>query len=266
MDQRLAFSKTVGPSLPGSLHFAGLGEGTDQLPTYVDFRSGIPFKLVLGGTFRMGCSEAEEAAARAIEDPPNITFGELRPVRSRHVGPFLMGITPVLIGEYLWLGGEKLGEWRGWPNHPAAAKREEAITLAGKLGCRLPLETEWEYACRATTQTLFPWGDALLSEPKLEPWLNTNFAGNVPRVCNRFGLKGLFTGEWCLDEYRPNYAPSAEPRPGEYVVRGGGSLFWPWQNASEWVWCMAAMRMPSGDLPPEGTCGFRLVRDVNGGE
>lgn len=260
---RIAWSRKLAPSLPQSLHFDRLGEGVDELPTFIDQNSGIPFKLVPGGTFRMGCSAAEEAAARKIENPPNITFDELRPVRTRRVKPFLISVPPVLIGEYLWVGGKSLGPHKGWPNHPIAVTRAEAVKLSARLGYRLPTEAEWEYACRATTRTLFPWGDALLSEQELEPWLNTNFAGNISRASNRFGLKGLFTGEWCSDEYRPSYSPNDRPQRGAYVIRGGGSCFWPWQNAGEWVWCMSSMRMPSTDLGEVRRCGFRLVCDLS---
>ncbi len=261
--ERASIGNALTSVVPRSFSFAGIGiGGTDVLPTFVDRKSGIPFKMILSGSFAMGCSVAEERAARRIANPPPMDFERMRPVVEQHVGPFLMSVTPVLIGEYLWAGGEMHGGSEGWPGHPVSAPRESAIKVASKLGCRLPREVEWEYACRGTTRTLFVWGDELLPEPELDGWLNNNFGGNIPRQCNRFGLKGLFTGEWCLDEYRSNYLPSAPTHPGEYVIRGGGAMFWPWQGAGEWIWCASAIRMPSSGLASDRLCGFRLVREV----
>jgi formylglycine-generating enzyme required for sulfatase activity len=131
--------------------------------------------------------------------------------------------------------------------------------MTQSLRCRLPYEMEWEYACRANTKTLFVWGNVLPMEEELAGWLNLRRPDKWKS--NAFGLYALFSGDWCNDEYRPSHEERAEVIPGVFVIKGGGSIFWPWQD-EEWIWCMPANRMPSTGLI-ERKCAFRLVRELS---
>src|SRR5262249_39222028 len=128
-------------------------------------------------------------------------------------------------------------------------------------GYRLPTEAEWEYACRAGTQTRYSFGDAnatLIDHSWLadnsgrglwdseEFWDSVNgdngkyFSEIERRGCcthpvgkkdrNAFGLYDMHGNvwEWCWDPYDPGYYkqmskndPTGPPTATYRVVRGG---------------------------------------------
>jgi formylglycine-generating enzyme len=232
------------------------------LPTLRHTVTSSIFKFIPAGEFVMGMSEKEEAAARRIRDPFNANIDEMRPTVNVAIKAFLMSSTPVttiLFNKF----SEKQATGYQKDVYPVNVSFENAMRFAHAMRCSLPTETQWEYACRATTRTLFTWGDELLPRGDLDKWLRIRFAEGYQGKLNsnKFGLFGLFTGEWCQDEYRKNYAVDAQILTGEHVIRGGGSRFWPWQ-ANEWIWCISAMRMPERDLFQDRCAGFRLVYEL----
>ncbi len=254
--RRNEVAEVVGQRLGGTLIPLPYDPETELLPSFSEPLTGLEILLVPGGTFRRGLSVTEEQAALRLCDPIPANLEEMRPSEMVEVSPFLLGRGPVTEEAAKAALVQPLGDTA--PLAPAWRSRGEVLEVVSALGFRLPREMEWEYACRGGSRTLFTWGDHLPSDEELEAWLVWDASGDERR--NGYGLEGLFGGEWCADPFLVSYELGAKIEAGSFVVRGGGSQFWPWQD-EEWIWCASAMRMPSSGLF-DGRCGFRLARDL----
>ncbi|MBD3265092.1 SUMF1/EgtB/PvdO family nonheme iron enzyme [bacterium] len=170
--------------------------------------------------------------------------------------------------EVTWYGAQAFCEWAG----------QKVDSIHGWL----PTEAEWEYACRAGTQTEFFWGN--LSQIDAYAWYRHNANGQSHAVGlkqpNPWGLHDICGNvwEWCLDQYSNTYyekSPSVDPvnlsdasipdrvslndgtypyadTPGIYRILRGGSFTY-YANS-----CRSASRDRYRPETPDKTIGFRM--------
>lgn len=250
-DEKEAFLVDLLGKMPSEFSLCKEIESSIMASHYFHRPTGTYWNFIPGGSFVMGLTEGEERAAKALIDPPPLNVEEMRPCHIEEIRPFVMMVHPFLVFQvtkYL-----KIKEWEDRPFYdkknewvPAFLSRLELENLAKEVGFSIPDERQWEYACRGGTKTLFFFGDKIPSDACLDHLLSVDFRESKAFKSNPFGLYSLFSGEWCNDEFKFSYSDECEKKIG-YVVRGGGSLFWPWQDSGEWAFCMSATRMPSTD-------------------
>lgn len=135
---------------------------------------------------------------------------------------------------------------------------------------RLPTEAEWEYVCRAGTETRYYWGDDL-NNTQIDDYAWYQDNNNNPYGTKEVGIKlsnpwGLFdicgnVQEWCQDDFgRYFYSVSPKNNPvntypdDDKVLRGGH-----WN--SDTSDCRSADRDQNSNHPEKNRyVGFRIVR------
>ncbi len=222
-----------------------------------------------GGPFQMGSPENEEER-----------FDREGPLHRIHVQEFYLGRHPVTNEEYgLFLkANPKAKEPMYWadrqynqPRQPVVGiSWKDAVRYAKWTELRLPSEAEWEYACRAGSQTRFYSGDTVKDLEKAG-WYYKNSGNRLHPVGdkepNKFGLYDMHGNvyEWVADDWHDNYkgAPDdgnawVDTPSGSYrVIRGGSWYDGGAQN------CRSASRYGSRpDAHNYGYVGFRLARSV----
>jgi formylglycine-generating enzyme required for sulfatase activity len=293
---------------------------------------GMKFALIPAGEFRMGVHEVPKPVREVIPKGEVLSLGDDRPVhRVRITQRFYMGIHEVTVGQFrafiddsgyrtdaerhgggngvhpvtfdLDSGAQYTWLYTGFDqseDHPVVNVNwndtaEFCAWLSKKEGVpyRLPTEAEWEYACRAGSDSYFGQGD----DPKdLEPYANlTDVSWNkkLPKWGtegwpigswndrypftapvgmfrpNAFGLYDMHgnVGEWCADWYDPKAYRSGDrvdprgPATGTTRVRRGSS----WLDPPAWSGASARWHAPDALFltMPDFRCmnyGFRVVK------
>ena len=219
------------------------------------------------GRFLMGSPDGDEMG-HDYERPRH----EVRIARSFAIGRF-----PVTFAEYDRFcadAGRKQPQDQGWgrDRRPAInVSWEDAVAycvwLSAQTGrtYRLPSEAQWEYACRAGTQTRWSCGDddKALGD---HAWFKANAAGQTHPVGEKrptpWGLHDLHGNvwEWVQDDWHDDYqgAPDDgtawETPTGLWRVMRGGSWF---SHAGH---CRSAQRRRWEPADRGAGLGFRLAR------
>lgn len=215
-----------------ALHSALQSRNAGDLYT-VDLGRGIKLDLVWipAGEFLMGSSFDEEGRA------PMESFRHL--VRLTH--GFWMGKYPVTQEQWEQVMGNNPSYFKGrrlpvdqvnWTDCQRFIQALNRILESSHLKAALPTEAQWEYACRAGTQTRFYFGDADADLVRAG-WFSGNSGGKPHEVGlklkNNWGLYDMHGNvwQWCqdwIDSYpRELVVDPTGPSLGEERVLRGGS-------------------------------------------
>ena len=188
--------------------------------------------------------------------------------------PFELGQHEVTQEQYEQVMGTNPSQFKGPQNPVEQVSWNDAVEFCRKLSAmpaeksagyvyRLPTEAEWEYACRAGTQTEYSFGDSD-SELGDYEWYDKNsgetthpVGGKKPNPWGLYDMHGNVF-EWCQDWYGdypsgsmtdPTGAASGSFR----VLRGGG-----WSSSSRYA--RSALRFRNSPGFRSFILGFRVLR------
>ncbi|NQT16470.1 MAG: SUMF1/EgtB/PvdO family nonheme iron enzyme, partial [Planctomycetes bacterium] len=231
----------------------------------IDLPGGAKLTLVLipPGEFLMGASEAEQTR---VQEEAKAAGGESAKVATANEGPqhevaiskpFYMGVYEVTQEQYEAVVGTNPSQYKGDKLPVESVTWDDAVEFCKRLSdttdhaVHLPTEAQWEYACRAGTQTAFHFGDRGEELPQYANYSDSTFTptwggkkNNLPSdghdttspvgsyKPNFWGLYDMHgnVSEWCADWYHESYytnSPAVDPlgpATGTKKVKRGGAL------------------------------------------
>jgi sulfatase modifying factor 1 len=233
---------------------------------------GMKLKGIPAGTFTMGSPESE-ADREVNETQHKVTISKAFYMQTTEV---TQGQWQALMATEPWKGKSFVNEG---DNYPAVyVSWDDAVAYCEKLSekesvtYRLPTEAEWEYACRAGTETRWSFGN---DEKALGDyaWYRENaddidekYAHQVElKKPNAFELYDMHGNvwEWCHDYFEEDYykqSPEKDPTgptSGSSRVFRGGS----WRHDSRYT--RSADRLWYDAVNRNYNNGFRLVRELD---
>jgi formylglycine-generating enzyme required for sulfatase activity len=229
-------------------------------PSYTDPYAGVEFIVLPSGSFTMGSPENEKGRDQ-----------DEGPTHEVSIESFYIGKYEVTQAQWEKVMGESPSHNRAHTRLPVENVSWDEIQrflerLNKKTGLtfRLPTEAEWEYACRAGTQTPFCSGSdaSTLNE---YAWYNINAGDETHLVGTRMPNQwGLYDMHGNVSEYvgdgRRGYLSRKEHNPkgassSQRAIHRGGCWFYPARL------CRSANRMTYEKKLRTHIAGFRLAID-----
>lgn len=221
---------------------------------------GLEMVKIPAGSFMMGSNECDAE----------------KPIHQVTLKEFYLGKYPVTQEQYQAVMGNNPSQFKDNPKNPVELvswnKAQEFCQKLKKLtgkDFRLPTEAEWEYACRAGTQTHYYFGDDKYQLSKYA-WFNPISDSKTHPVGlkkpNNWGLYDMSGNvwEWCEDPWHDSYAEKPES------IKNDGNIIYPNSNESRHImrggsWCYyssncrSAYRIEDYADIAYGWHGFRLA-------
>ena len=239
------------------------------IPIEIENEIGLKLVLIPSGSFTMGGTVGEDE----------------RPLHRVVISnDFYIGKYEITQAEYKAVMGKNPSSNMGELKPVTMVSWDDAVQFCNKLSkltgnkYRLPTEAEWEYACRAGSDSRFYWGndnnDSIVKE---YAWYRKNedirtSSQSSKEGIQKVGLKkpngfGLYDmsgniEEWCKDTYIKDYyriSPQLNPfnnSPRQRKVLRGG--YW-WSYSSS---LRSAERDSSLKYHSSGATGFRVVVEI----
>jgi formylglycine-generating enzyme required for sulfatase activity len=250
------------PALRAAIEATGLAWRVRDTATQMEMM------LIPPGTFQMGCIMGSSAYGCFLHEQPvhQVTL----------TNAFYLGRYEVTQSQWVAKMGSNPSYFQASNGYPDSGSRPvEQVswnTIQGYLGAtgmRLPTEAEWEYACRAGTQTPFHNGSTDDSTVGNLAWFYVNTCqggtgcGTRPvggKAANGFGLHDMLGNVWeWVNDWYGTYPSSAQTNPtgpvsASYRVIRGGS----WGDDTGYV-----RSSDRYDVTPGNTyyfIGFRVAR------
>ena len=258
----------------GALHgwLNGVQDNSDEVarlwllaPHSIELAPGVWLELqpIPAGTFLMG-SPKKEKGRRNDETLHKVTLTQ----------PFLIGKYPVTQTQWQAVMGSNPSLHKGATLPVETVSYDDALAFCKKLSdlpaekaagrkYKLPTEAEWEYCCRAGTNTPFHFGETLDGTQATGGGKGkTSPVGSYP--ANAWGLYDMHgnVSEWCQDWYgdypKQSVTDPRGPEVGSYCVNRGGC--WDLVAAN----CRSALRDRSDPSLRYFRFGFRLALSSSG--
>jgi formylglycine-generating enzyme required for sulfatase activity len=208
---------------------------------------------------------------------PDSDRDALNTEKPRHlvnIPSFAIGKYPITQEQYEAVMGENPSRFKNKPKNPVECvtqqkAREFCQKLSERTGkkYRLPSEAEWEYACRAGSETKYYFGDDASKLGEYAWYMDNSNSQTHPvgqKKPNKWGLYDMHGNVWerCEDEWHGNY--EGAPKYGKvwndncsqnstFIIRGGD-----WLNLPRYCRSSARLSLDYDNL----IAGFRPVFSV----